>query len=210
MDLNQRKLNKSEWDALEIQVSKQELDVLNLITNGYHDVNIRINNNLSLLSYLKMAYSEKMEDYLYNTYLRSIIDNMVNKYHLINPITSVDNNIKINSADKIRLDKSPIEVLSNKSELYEYILLFHTESFLSLYTNFKSSSNDTIKNQYINHYFTLFNLLKNNIQRLNKYIILFCNKMIETFSNEMEMTEFVKKKFSKFACRQRKYCRESK
>ena len=41
MDLNQRKLNKSEWDSIEIPVSKSEKDILNLIMLGFHDVNIR-------------------------------------------------------------------------------------------------------------------------------------------------------------------------
>ena len=45
MDLNQRKLNKTEWSSIEISVSKYEIDILNLIIKGYHDVNIKINNN---------------------------------------------------------------------------------------------------------------------------------------------------------------------
>ena len=45
MDLNQRKLNKSEWDSIEVPVSKSEKEVLNLIMSGFHDVNIRIKNN---------------------------------------------------------------------------------------------------------------------------------------------------------------------
>jgi hypothetical protein len=49
MDLKQRKLNKSEWDSIEISVSKPEIDILDMIMKGYHDVNIRINNNNSLL-----------------------------------------------------------------------------------------------------------------------------------------------------------------
>jgi hypothetical protein len=54
MDLKQRKLNKSEWDSIEIPVSKSEIDILNLIVAGFHDVNIRVNNNKSLFAYLKI------------------------------------------------------------------------------------------------------------------------------------------------------------
>ena len=50
MDLRQRKLNKSEWDSIEIPVSKSEIDILNLIVAGFHDVNIRVNNNKSLFA----------------------------------------------------------------------------------------------------------------------------------------------------------------
>ena len=70
MDLKQRKLNRSEWNSIEISVSKSEIDVLNMIIKGYNDVNIRINNNNSIFSYLKIEFSEKMESYLFNKYFR--------------------------------------------------------------------------------------------------------------------------------------------
>ena len=56
MDLNQRKLNKSEWDSIEIPVSKSEKDILNLIMLGFHDVNIRINNNRTQIFILAEFY----------------------------------------------------------------------------------------------------------------------------------------------------------
>ena len=74
MDLKQRKLNKSEWDSIEISVSKAELDVLNLIIKGFHDVTTRINNNNSIFTFLKIEYSEKMEDYIFNRYLRKRVE----------------------------------------------------------------------------------------------------------------------------------------
>ena len=40
MDLNQRKLTKSEWESIEIPVPNDEKDVLKLIMDGYNDVNI--------------------------------------------------------------------------------------------------------------------------------------------------------------------------
>ena len=54
MDLKQRKLNKSEWNSIEVPVSKNEIDILNMIIKGYHDVNIRINNNNSIFMFLKI------------------------------------------------------------------------------------------------------------------------------------------------------------
>jgi len=68
MDLNQRKLTKNEWETIETPVSEQEKEVLNLIIQGYNNVNIKYNRYLSLFQYLKIEYSESMEDYLYNKY----------------------------------------------------------------------------------------------------------------------------------------------
>ena len=45
MDLKQRKLNKSEWNSIEVSVVKAEVDILKLIIAGFHDVNVKINNN---------------------------------------------------------------------------------------------------------------------------------------------------------------------
>ena len=74
MDLKQRKLNKAEWESIEVPVSNQEIDVLNLIIKGYNDVNIKINNNNSLFAYLKIENSQKMEDYLYTKYFHTRVD----------------------------------------------------------------------------------------------------------------------------------------
>jgi hypothetical protein len=40
--LKQRKLNKYEWTSIEVSVPKSEIDVLNMIIKGYHDVNIKV------------------------------------------------------------------------------------------------------------------------------------------------------------------------
>jgi len=68
MDLNQRKLNKSEWESIEVPVTDEEKTILTLICNGYHDVNIKYNKYLSLFGYLKVEYSLLMEDYLFYNY----------------------------------------------------------------------------------------------------------------------------------------------
>ena len=68
MDLAQRKLNKSEWESIEIPVSQEEKEVLQLIMDGYSNVNIKYNKFNSLFTYLKIEYSEAMEDHLYNKY----------------------------------------------------------------------------------------------------------------------------------------------
>jgi hypothetical protein len=43
MDLNQRKLTKSEWESIEMPVSGQEMEVLKLIVDSYTNVNVKQN-----------------------------------------------------------------------------------------------------------------------------------------------------------------------
>ena len=68
MDLKQRKLSKSEWESIEIPVSSNEIEVLNLIIKGYSNVHYRINKTNSLFTYLKIEFNPQLEIYLYNKY----------------------------------------------------------------------------------------------------------------------------------------------
>ena len=182
MDLNQRKLIKSEWDSIEIPVSPDENEVLKLITKGYHDVNIKINNNDSIFTYLKIEYSAKMEDYLYNKYLREIVEKIISTHNLSTIKIDVVNDIQIKSADKIRLEKNNIENLK-KINLYEYVLLNYVNNVLL---------NNTVNNtKFILNYFTLYKLLNNNIDKINRHILKFCKTIIENFSEHINLIDFV-------------------
>jgi ATP/maltotriose-dependent transcriptional regulator MalT len=52
MDLSQNKLTKTEWNSIEVPVSEQEKAVLKLIDEGASNVNIRVNQHLSMIQYL--------------------------------------------------------------------------------------------------------------------------------------------------------------
>ena len=58
MDLNQRKLNKEEWNGIEVPVNEREKIVLNLITKGFNDVNVKYNNNLFIHSFTRSLIPE--------------------------------------------------------------------------------------------------------------------------------------------------------
>ena len=181
MDLNQQKLIKSEWESIEIPVSCDEIEVLNLIIKGFHNVNIKINNNDSIFTYLKIEYSEKMEDYLYNKYLREIVEEILINYKTINIKVEVVNDIQIKSADKIRLEKNNIENLK-KIHLYEYVLLDCINNIMSSQVN-----NST----FILNYFTLYKLLKNNIDKINRHILKFCKNIIDHFKDNINLIDFL-------------------
>ena len=70
MDLSQRKLIKNEWDSIEIPVNSHEKKILNMITRGFKNVLIKENDKHSLLSYMKIPYSEMIDDYLYENYFQ--------------------------------------------------------------------------------------------------------------------------------------------
>jgi len=185
MDLNQRKLNKSEWDSIEIPVSTSEKEVLKLIIQGFHNVNIRINNNKSLFMYLKIEYNEKIEEYVFNKYFSERVRKIEEKIKLIQPEykkMNIDGIVRLNSADKIRLERNDEESIK-KSDIYELILLTHIEQIL-LYRKVN-------KQKYTFHYFTLYKLIRNNIFRLNKYIEMLTKKILELLLEEIEISDLI-------------------
>ena len=186
MDLKQRKPNKSEWTYMEVAVPKPEIDILNLIIKGYHDVNIKINMNNSIFTYLKIEYTEKMEDYIYNKYLRSRTDKLENDFALIDPKytkMAIDSKTKINSADKVRLERFDENSLKN-NDIYEHTLLTHMEKLVYSYKN--------LNNKLVHfHYFTLYKLIKNNIFRLNRHIIQLTNCVLKMFEEKISMSTII-------------------
>ena len=70
MDLTQSKLSRQEWINLETAVPPAEKNILDILKNGYDNINISINKNLSLIEILKIEYSENIETYLYEKYFR--------------------------------------------------------------------------------------------------------------------------------------------
>jgi hypothetical protein len=195
MDLNQRKLIKSEWDSIEVPFSKGEIDVLNLIISGFHDVNIKINYNESLFTFLKIEYNTKMEDYIYNKYLREDVEKGVELYKQIKNNSSdnktdnkalkinVSSDIQIKSADKIRLEKNNTENLKNNN-IYEYVLLGHINKILLA----KKNRDDK---HFVISYFTLYKLLKNNITKINRHIITLCEFIVKTFENDLNIMNVI-------------------
>ena len=186
MDLKQRKLNKSEWDYIEIPVSKSEIDILNMIVQGYHDVNIRINYNNSIFSYLKIEFSEKMESYLFNKYFRertTMIENEIKKINREYKHMKIDSDIKLNSCDRIRLERFDDKTLF-VNDIYENILLNHIEKVLE-----NKKSNNVKLFHY--HYFTLYKLIRNNINKLNTHVKNLVDIILSIFEDEIDLGNII-------------------
>jgi hypothetical protein len=180
MDLKQRKLSKSEWESIEISVSPAEIEILKLIVNGYNDVNIKSNKTSSLFSFLKIEYSEKMENYLYNKYFSERINEMLTLYK-IDVNINVDSKVTIKKADQIRLLKND-SLIENKEEIYEIILIKQMDS-LFLYKEKKDR-------KWMYHYFILYKLIRNNIFQLNQHVKQIVSLILEKY-NEIDISHII-------------------
>jgi len=176
MDLNQRKLTKSEWGATEVPVSMEEKEVLNLIMRGYNNVNIKYNKNLSLFGYLKIEYTELLEDYLYNKYFSEKICEIKKGIKNLEFVESqvescfnisIKNSVTIKKADSIRIDQNDLTKL-NSSTVFEYLLIELLENIVK-----KWSGDD-----WLIHYFTLHKLSKVSISNINRHISGIIKKLL--------------------------------
>ena len=82
MDLKQRKLTKTEWDSIEMPVSAEENEVLDLIIKGYSNIGIRINKTNTLLSYLKIDYTPQIEAFIFKKYFNDRIQTLIDLYNI--------------------------------------------------------------------------------------------------------------------------------
>ena len=134
MDLNQTKLSKSEWESIEVPVSQDEKEVLDLIVEGFHTINIKKNKHNSLFGHLKIDYSPEMEDHLYNKYFSDTMTALVKMYpdYAFLQIAS-NSRPTVKKADIIRIEKNTPEKMRQMDPIiYEYLLLDLVTSILSL------------------------------------------------------------------------------
>jgi len=192
MDLNQRKLSKSEWESIEVPVATEEKEILELIITAYKDVNIKYNKYHSLFGFLKIEYNESMEDHLYNKYFAKKIENMKKEANMKIFDISVKSNPSVKKADLIRIEKNDVSKL-NSSNVYEFLLIDMMEKVIK-YTD-KSKSKGSIKGKTSSkkwyYYFTLYKLIKNNVSNINRHIKFIVQKMLTLMEEQIQMTEII-------------------
>jgi len=178
MDLNQTKLTKIEWNNTEIPVSSDEMRILKLISDGFHDVNIKSNVNQSMFQIVKIDVTPENEVYLYNSYFEKEINHIIKKYGdtIITYIPILAQTKQPKKIDKIRLHNIDKTIETKRSIIFEYVLLEFVRSIL------KSISSRTSK--YAFALYTIIQLKKCSIPNVNKYVLEFVDNVIQ-IANEM-------------------------
>jgi len=169
MDLTQSKLTRKEWESVEIPVSPEEKKILNMIVDGYTDVNIHINENLSLSSFIKIDITPETEQYLYSKYFNQNIQEMIKKYgtklKIILPSIEGSEIKKIKSADNIRFQNLENNIKQNIGVIFEFLLIDMCENLLkNLYNK---------NNRYAFYLYTLLQLKKQSIRNVNCHVSQF-------------------------------------
>lgn len=175
MDLTQLKLNKTEWDSIEIPIPEKEKEILKLILDGYDDTNIKRNHNLSLASFLRMSSTPNLDDYLYKEYFESVIQQ-------IDPaLAPVVNTKKMKKSEimKINLNRPADITMCN---VYENKLIALMRTIVSAI-----GRGEPIHVAY----FTLYKLTKNTISRINTHIHNCTSTVLARYADEVQLTELI-------------------
>lgn len=172
MDLTQQKLSKSEWEYLEVPATAEEMKILTLIYNSFDNVTYSINESKSLLGYMKLDSDEKFHIYLFKAYFQQKIKKIIDKYNFVYDINVSDKKIKkIKASDMIRLKNCQKKIDDVKDNIYEFVLLKIVSKFFK-------------KNKCPKNYYTLSQLIKNNINHINIYVKNFITFVLD-FHKEM-------------------------
>ena len=170
MDLTQRKLVKSEWESIEIPVSSQEKEILQMIKNGYHDVDIHTNSQQSLFSFVKIEQNQGTELLLFQKYFETQLKEILKKYGKNAPelnnivFPSSGGKLKaLKSIDKLRIQNLELKINDNKPLIFEYILL---DMILNLLKNVYKR-----KPKYSLYLYTLLQLRKATITGINTHFV---------------------------------------
>jgi hypothetical protein len=139
----QGRLTKSEWNNMEIPVSPDELTVIQLIRDSYHNVQLKMNHHSSMIGILKITPSPEMHAYLYQKHFEQLIREMVKTFQL-SPAFSCDADLKqdgtgnsgtgvkksgknkpveLKKVDAIRIKNNETVLSVNSKNIFEHTIL---------------------------------------------------------------------------------------
>ena len=182
MDLRQQKLTKSEWDFLEVPVVPREKVILKLIYKGYEDTSHTVNDSKSLLGFMRInADSNEFHIYTYNEYFRKPIDKLIKKYELEFSVNTKSKK-KLKKQDLIRLKNCSKKLDELQDKIYEFILLANIKRFFK-------------KSFCPKSYYTITQLLKNNILNTNIFVLDFVKSMLTRYKKKISKKQLVKRAY---------------
>ena len=208
MDLTQKKLTKAEWESIETPISESEKKIIKVIIDGYDTVNIRYNENQSMLQILHInaLSSPEIGQYIFKEYFLKEIEQIVTNIttnknkkkegikrsitlpnHITEIISAIQtwitaNNQTLSSAKKIK--KADMFRIQNMSEniTNQRKLIFEFLLLEFCEKIFVSLASHCESDQSSCHGFYLYTLMQfktNSIEQINSQVTKFVDFTIE-------------------------------
>jgi hypothetical protein len=189
MDFTQNKLTRSEWENLEVPISDGEKQIVQMIIDGYHNINIRFNESRSLFSHIKIPQNPEIEYYLYKKYFEDEVLAILKKYGAASNITAPNTAAlsgdlcRLKSADTIRLQNLDSHIKINRALIIEFMLLDLCKDMLKHISKKKQ--------RYAYYLYTLMQLKKSSIPQQNVHILTFVDSVIAYGNSITKVSEII-------------------
>jgi hypothetical protein len=166
----QSKLTKEEWESIEVPLPANEKQILALIQEGFHDVNVSHNYTPTLAHHMKIVMTPQIELYIYGLYFQKPIAELIKKYlsaimeeTCSQASTCAGASIQLKKADLIRLDNTYKHIVTHQQTIFEFMVLDLLENVLK----HKYKPKAKTPHEWVFYYYTLHKLLGYNIDKCN-------------------------------------------
>ena len=197
--LIQVKLTGEEWNGVEIMEPEDEMRILKLIIDGFHDVNMVFNMHLSLMSRLKITHTPEMEDYLFDEYFKKRVERIISvggKHNRSNQFKIIGKSKKVMKKVDLMRIQNMNTTFGGSGDTYDHHIMNTIEDMMQAKngaaTTTAPGSVAIGPNEWMKHYYTLKLMLQKSVLGINAHIIDFANYIIDEFKDEVEIAGFLR------------------
>jgi len=193
--LIQVKLTSEEWNGVEIMEPEEEMRILQLIIDGFHDVNRVFNPHQSLISRLKITATPEMDDYIFDEYFRKRVE------RVISALGHTSNRFEIHPKSKKTMKKMDLMRIQNMNttyggsgDTYDHHIMDTIDAMIAAKTAVAvgTTTTTTTANEWMKHYYTLKLMLQKSVFGINAHIIEFANYIISLFNDDVQIIGFIR------------------
>ena len=189
--LIQMKLTGEEWNGVEIMEPEDEMRILRLIIDGFHDVNRVFNPHQSLISRLKITMTPEMEDYLFDEYFKKRVERVI----ALGGFKVGAFEVKARSKKTMKkMDMMRIQNMNTtfggSGDTYDHLIVDTVELIVT--TKPAVAGGTVAPNEWMKHYYTLKLMLQKSVVDINSHIIDFANFILQEYLADIEIAGFLR------------------
>ena len=193
--LIQTKLTGEEWNGVEIMEPEEEMRILRLIIDGFHDVNRVFNPHLSLISRLKITMTPEMEDYLFDEYFKKRVERVMalGAGHFKSGVFEVKAKSKktMKKVDLMRIQNMNT-TFGGSGDTYDHLIMDTIEALVTAKPAGTGVAGVAGANEWMKHYYTLKLMLQKSVTDINSHIVDFANFVIGEYNADIEIAGFLR------------------
>jgi hypothetical protein len=205
--LSQVKLTSEEWNGIEIMEPEDEMRILKLIIDGFHDVNHVFNLHMSLLSRLKITITPEIEDHLFHEYFKKRVERVVSLL-TVGCLATTDVKFEIRAKSKNKMKKVDLMRIQNMNttfggsgDTFDHHIMNTIEAMIETKNTSSNGGgvvgsggvgNGTSPNEWMKHYYTLKLMLQKSVVGVNSHIIDFANYIVDLFKEQVQIIGFLR------------------